>query len=149
MEPQPNRPASAERPPVAYYVLGAGRFGAAIAHHLEAAGHAVRLIDEAQGPDDRSGFRADPEDVAALEAAGVADASTVIVATDEDSRNMLIAQKVRTHFDVPRVLVLVHDPDRCDLFEDIAHEPICVSTTLSNALVDQVSSTPTRPEATE
>jgi len=54
-------------------------------------------------------------DIVALEAVGVADASTVTVATDEDT----------------------------------AHEPICVPTTLSNALGDQMSNTPTRPEATE
>jgi len=83
-----------------------------------------------------------------LEAAGIAGASTVIVGTDEDSRNMLTARKVRTHFDVPRVPVLVHDSDRCDRFGDTAHEPICVSTTFSNALVDQDSTTSTRPEVT-
>jgi trk system potassium uptake protein TrkA len=132
-----------------YYVLGGGPLGVSIARRLEAEGHTVRLIDDARDPDEVSGIQADPTDVGALEADGIADASAVVVATDEDSRNLLVAQNLRARFDIPDIFVLVHVPDRCELFEEVGHEPVCATTVLSEALLDQVSVASSRPEATE
>ena len=73
----------------------------------------------------------DPATIDALVDAGVATASTVIVATRSDRRNLLIAQLVRARFDVPEIITFVNDPDRVPLFAEAGHEPFCVATAIA------------------
>jgi trk system potassium uptake protein TrkA len=120
------------------YVLGSGPLGTALARRLRPSENTVCVVDGPDGPSEPDGIRGDPTDVRTLEAAGVGDASTVVVATPSDRRNLLVAQLVRTTFDVPRVVVLVNVPDRLELLEAAGHEPICATTVLSDALVDRV-----------
>jgi trk system potassium uptake protein TrkA len=122
----------------AYYVLGGGRFGVAVARRLRADGHAVELIDESNDLSEVSGFRGDPADVRILEEAGVADASTVVVATRSDRRNFLIAQLVRANFEVPRAVVLANTPDRYDLIASAGHEPVCATSVLTDEIAESL-----------
>lgn len=121
-----------------YYVLGGGSVGQSMAERLRALGHSVTVVDEDHVVGDLPGKQGDPEDLRVLQAAGVSDTSTVVVATDQDGRNLLIAQLVRAHFDVPEVLVLVNDPDRHGLVARAGHEPVCATTALADALVEKV-----------
>jgi trk system potassium uptake protein TrkA len=95
-------------------------------------------VSESYESPESSGLRGDPTDVLALEAAGVADASTVVVATRSDRRNLLIAQLVRTRFDVPRVVVLVNVPERLEPLAEAGHEPVCVTSALADVLTESV-----------
>lgn len=124
-----------------YYILGGEHLGGLLARRLQADGHPVNLVDETSDPDEIPGLQGNPESVRVLEDAGVSDASTVVVATPQDRRNLLIAQLVRAHLDVPNTIVLVNNPDRYDLIADAGHEPICATTVLSNALVDTLNTT--------
>lgn len=122
----------------AHYVLGSDHIGIAIAERLQAGGHRVAVVNEAYEPEDVPGFVGDPADVDVLSDAGVGSASTVIVTTRSDRRNLLVAQLVRARFDVPRIIVFVDDPDRLPLFEEAGHEPFCATTALSEALGEVV-----------
>lgn len=119
-----------------YYVLGGGQLGAAVARRLRAAGHAVRVVDETHDRSDPEGYRGDPADPRTLKEAGIELASAVVVATESDSRNLLIAQLVRTHFEVRPVVVLANSPERRRTFAAVGHDPVCATTALSQALVD-------------
>lgn len=121
-----------------YYVLGGGHLGEWVARRLQSAGHSVTLIDETRDPAEIDGEQGDPRDVQVLADAGLSSASRVVVATPRDSRNMLIAQLVRTHFEVPEVIVLVNTPERCTLVAEAGHEPVCATSALSDALVDNL-----------
>lgn len=123
-----------------YYVLGGEHVGVSVARRLRAAGRSVTVIDEAYDADSDEipGLRGDPRDVHTLEAAGVTDGSTVVVATPSDSRNLLVAQLVRGHFDVSSLHVLVNSPDRYDLFAEVGYEPICATTALSGGVVENL-----------
>ena len=121
-----------------HYILGGTHIGIAIAHQLQAAGHRVAIVDESYESNDIPGFVGDPADINVLAESGVGAASTVIVAMRSDSRNLLIAQLVRARFDVPRVVAFVDNPDRLPLFADAGHEPFCVTTALSEALVEVI-----------
>jgi len=129
---------SANEDAVTHYVLGGGHVGASVADRLRGAGHDVCVVDELYEPSESCGFQGDPSDARTLEAAGVASASTVVVATRSDSRNLLIAGHIRARFDVPRVVVLVNAPDRLDVLADAGHEPICATAALSTALTESV-----------
>jgi trk system potassium uptake protein TrkA len=115
-----------------YCVLG-GAVGAAVADRLRADGHAVCRIDVTATDTNR-----DDPPPAALDDDALATASTVVVATRSDARNLLLAQQLRTRFDIGRVLVLVHDPPRVPSFAAAGHEPVCATTALSEAVVDAV-----------
>jgi len=125
---------STDREDGAYYVLGGRQLGAAVARRLGAEGQAVCVVDESYERSETPGFRGDPTDVRTLEAAGIGNASAVVVATDSDSRNLLIAQVVRTRFEVPKVVVLANDPDRLDTFTEAGHSSVCATAALSDAL---------------
>lgn len=121
-----------------YYVLGGKHLGSAVARRLRADGHPVRVVNESYDRSDTLGVRGDPTDVRTLEAAGVATASTVVVATESDSRNLLIAQLVRACFDVTNIIMLTNIPDRLDVFREAGHEPVCATSALSDALADTI-----------
>jgi Trk K+ transport system NAD-binding subunit len=121
-----------------HYVLGGEHVGIATAERLRANGHRVVFVDEAHDADTVPEFAGDPAAVDVLSASGVGNASTVVVATHSDSRNLLIAQLVRAQFDVPRVVVIVNDPDRRSLFAEAGHEPFCATTALAEAVGDVV-----------
>jgi len=129
---------SARGPETDCYVLGGGHLGVAVARRLHAAGHAVTLVatDADADADDFRTLRGDPWAVDVLCDAGVTATSTVVVATPDDGRNLLVAQLVRTRFDVDDVFVVVHTPERFDLVAEAGHEPICATTILADAVVD-------------
>lgn len=136
----PNPSETRDRPPdptdADVYVLGDGVVGAEVTRRLLEDDHSVALIDGSSGPGEVPAYRADPTDLSALADAGLADASTVIVATSSDSRNLLAAQLIRSRFDVQRVLVVANDPGRVDVFADAGHDPVCATTALTDAIVD-------------
>lgn len=137
---KPKRP-SGDEPPggetgSTYCVLGGGHLGAAIARRLREDGHAVSMVDDSDELCETPVLRGNPSDVRVLEEAEVAAASTVIVATESDSRNLLVAQLVRVHFDVPEVVVVANTPERLDLIAEAGHEPVCATSALSDAVVD-------------
>jgi trk system potassium uptake protein TrkA len=121
-----------------HYVLGGGSLGLTVAQLLREEGHTVTLVDETVESTDCPTVEASPTDLAALRAAGVTDASTVIVAARSDRRNLLVAQLVRTQFDGPRVIVLANAVDRVDAFADAGHETVCVMSALGAAVAERV-----------
>jgi trk system potassium uptake protein TrkA len=117
-----------------YHVLAGDHLGSAVARRLRADGHSVSLVEDAWAADGEG--PTETVDVGRLEAAGVGEASTVVVATGSDSRNLLVAQLVRTQFDVSDIVVLAHQSERVALFEDAGHDPVCATDALSKALVE-------------
>jgi trk system potassium uptake protein TrkA len=132
----PGRETAHEDPTVC--VVGSDAVGGAVARRLRAAGNDVRVVGEAIDPSAPPDHPGDPTDVRLLADAGLDDETTVVVATSSDRRNLLIAQLVRAHFDVSRTVVLVNEPTRRDALEAAGHEPVCVSSTLSDAVLETV-----------
>ena len=122
----------------AYYILGGRYLGSAVARRLRADGYTVCVVDGSYDRSETPGLRGDPADIRTLEAAEVGSASTVVVATGSDSRNLLIAQLVRASFGVTNVVVLVNTPDRLEMFTEAGHDPVCATSALSDTLVDTI-----------
>jgi trk system potassium uptake protein TrkA len=121
------------------YVLGGGALGIAIARRLCEADRAVTLVGADTDIDDIRSLQGNPSTVDVLRDAGVTGAATVVVATPNDGRNLLVAQLVKTRFDVADVFVVVHAPDRSDLVAAAGHEPICATSVLADAVVTDVT----------
>jgi len=125
-------------PDAEYYVLGGNHVGEAVASRLHASGHDVVVVTDAPTATDLRTMAGDPTDLSTLSALGLSDAATVLVATNSDARNLLVAQLVRTQFDVPRTVVLTNDPEQMDAVKAAGHEPICATSAIADALVEDV-----------
>src|SRR5215210_475032 len=98
-------------------VVGCGRVGRELAVDLEAAGHAVSIIDK-----NRSAFRRLPErwtgravvgygfDRDVLEQAGIKDAGALAAVTNGDNTNIVTARIARETYEVEQVVSRIYDP---------------------------------------
>ncbi len=106
-------------------IVGCGRVGSALARTLNEAGWAVSVVDETEEALGRLGEAWPGEfhlghgmDTAVLEQAGIEDADTVIVATDGDNTNIVVAQVAKNRYGVESVGVRILDPARADFYSD-------------------------------
>ena len=120
-------------------VVGAGRVGSTVAKWALAQGHEVSVLDE----DPLSHERLDNEldtsweeaggrftvgtalEVDALTEAGIAEAETVIVCTDGDNTNLVVAQIARRRWGIEGVIVRVLDPRRAEWYREQGLSTIC------------------------
>jgi trk system potassium uptake protein TrkA len=122
-------------------VVGCGRVGSALAKRLLAAGWEVAAVDESEEALDRLGEKWPGElhighgmDTALLEAAGIGSADLVVVATDGDNTNLVVAQIARERYEVPKVAVRVHDPARAEFYADRGFAVVSPTTMAIDAL---------------
>ncbi len=128
-------------------VIGCGRVGSASAQALARDGWEVSAVDEKEealqrlGEDWVGGFVVGHGmDVEVLRKAGVEEADAVIVATDGDNTNLVVAQVVQKRFDVPNVVVRVLDPGRAGFYDSLGMRTICPTSRAITALVEAVES---------
>lgn len=76
-----------------------------------------------------------------------AGATAAVVALQRDRQALLVAQLLRTRFEIDELLISVNDPQRREAFEDIATTIVCVSTCLSTELGDAVKQTLSEPRS--
>jgi trk system potassium uptake protein TrkA len=122
-------------------IVGCGRVGSALAKRLHDAGWDVVAVDETEEALERLGERWPGEfhvghglDSALLEAAGIASADLVIVATDGDNTNLVVAQVAKLRYEVPKVAVRVQDPARAAFYSDRGFDVVSPTTSAIDAL---------------
>lgn len=113
-------------------VIGCGRVGTELAKTLIKEGYSVTVVDENEQALERLGSRWPGKfilghglDLSTLEEAGIADVQCVIVTTDGDNSNIVIAQIARVNYQVPRVAVRILDPARAEVFRNRGFEVVC------------------------
>ena len=123
-------------------VIGCGRVGSAVAKRLLRDGWEVGVIDESEEALVRLGERWAGEfhlghgmDSAVLEQAGIADADAVIVATDGDNTNIVVAQVARRRYGVEHVAVRILDPARAAFFGDRGLDVVSPTTSAIDGLL--------------
>jgi len=124
--------------PIDYVVLGGNHVGEAVASRLHAGGHDVVVVTDAPASTDLRTIEGDPTDPSTLVDLDLTEEVTVLVATPSDARNLLVAQLVRTTLDVPRTFVLTNRPDRADSVDAAGHQPICATTAIADAVVEEL-----------
>ena len=126
-------------------VIGCGRVGAAVARDLAEDGWDVTAVDEQEEALARLGARwaggfvvGHGMDADVLQKAGVPEADAVVVATNGDNTNLVIAQVVQKRWDIPSVVVRVLDPARAEFYAARGIRTICPTQTAIAALTDTV-----------
>jgi trk system potassium uptake protein len=126
-------------------VIGCGRVGSAVARELAGDGWDVTAIDEQGEALTRLGSHwaggfvvGHGMDTEILLRAGIADADAVVIATDGDNTNLVIAQVVEKRWAVPCVVVRVLDPARAAFYAARGMRTICPTQTAISALAAAV-----------
>lgn len=113
-------------------IVGCGRLGGNIANTLSDMGEDILIIDKRE-----DAFRklspsfggmtmvGDAADIDCLRDAQIQDASTLIVVTDDDNTNILIAQMVKDFFYTEHVITRLYDPERQCVYDELGIETIC------------------------
>jgi trk/ktr system potassium uptake protein len=122
-------------------VVGCGRVGSAPPKRLHAAGWEVVAVDESEEALERLGQKWPGElhvghgmDTALLEAAGIDSADLVVVATDGDNTNLVVAQIAKGRYEVPKVAVRVQDPARAEFYSNRGFDVVSPTTMAIEAL---------------
>lgn len=128
-------------------VIGCGRVGSSVARQLDSEEWEVSVVDETEGALTRlgenwsGGFHVGHGmDIDLLRQAGIEDADAVVVATDGDNTNVVVAQLAQKRFDNPCVVVRILDPARADFYASRGMRVICPTKTAIDALVESARS---------
>lgn len=127
-------------------MIGCGRVGSAVSLQLAVAGWDVTVLDENEdslgrlGESWAGGFVVGHGmDLQLLRGAGIEDADAVVVTTDGDNTNLVIAQAAQKHFQVPHVVVRVLDPARAKFYASRGLSIVCPTSAAIEGLVAAVS----------
>ena len=128
-------------------IVGCGRLGSVLADSLSDQGKNVIVIDE-----NEEAFRklspsyagltltADAADLHSLAEAQVPKATSVVIVTNNDNTNIMIAQLVREQFPDPQVICRLYDPQRACVYQKLSIQTIC-PTTLSSRVIEHLLKT--------
>ena len=129
-------------------VIGCGRVGSRIARDFQADGWDVTAVDEKEealtrlGSSWSGGFIVGHGmDSQVLRRAGADEADAVVVATNGDNTNLVIAQVVRKRYGVENVVVRVLDPARAEFYAKRGMETVCPTQTAISELEQRVRRT--------
>jgi len=129
-------------------VIGCGRVGSSVALQLDGSGWDVTVVDENEdalgrlGDSWTGGFLVGHGmDLQLLREAGIEEADAVVVTTDGDNTNLVIAQAAQKHFEVPTVIVRVLDPARAQFYAARGMRIVCPTSSAIEALVSAVRAT--------
>src|SRR5438128_12377371 len=126
-------------------VIGCGRVGSNVALELAQEGWDVTAVDEKEealsrlGENWRGGFiLGHGMDVDVLREAGIEEADAVVVATDGDNTNIVIAQVAQKRFANQCVVVRVLDPARAAFYRARGLRVVCPTETAIAEVTDAV-----------
>lgn len=104
-------------------VIGCGRVGSGLAHHLALEGHSVTVVDSDPAAFDRlpAGFSGEQIvgfgiDRKVLSTAGIERTEALAAVTGNDEVNSVVARAAVVRFRVPRVVARMYDPRQADLY---------------------------------
>jgi trk system potassium uptake protein TrkA len=126
-------------------VIGCGRVGSAVAKRLDGEGWDVTAIDEKEEALNRLGSAwsggfvvGHGMDESVLREAGIADADAVVVATDGDNTNLVVAQVAQKRYGIDCVVVRVLDPARAEFYAARGLRTVCPTSTAIDVLTESV-----------
>lgn len=113
-------------------IVGCGRLGSSLAEALSDAREDVIIIDR-----DKNAFRkldssfggmtlaADATDMDVLEEAGIGRASNIVIVTNNDNVNIMIAQLAKENYKRDKVICRLYDPEREVVYKALNIRTIC------------------------
>jgi trk system potassium uptake protein TrkA len=135
-------------------IMGCGRRGSTLAAMLDAEGHDVTVLDVDAAafsflPDDFGGTEivGNGTDEDSLRRAGIEQADAFVSTTRGDNRNVMAAQMAKHFFNVPRVITLVHDPIREEIYRSLGLRTVSPTLIVARSLKEALLAEEGPPEA--
>lgn len=129
-------------------MIGCGRVGSAVSLQLAGSGWDVTVLDENEDSLARLGEHwtggfvvGHGMDLKLLREGGIEEADAVVVTTDGDNTNIVIAQVAQKQFDVPTVVVRILDPARAQFYAEKGLRIVCPTSAAIETLVETVRAT--------
>ena len=129
-------------------MIGCGRVGSAVSLQLAGSGWDVTVLDENEDSLARLGEHwtggfvvGHGMDLKLLREGGIEEADAVVVTTDGDNTNLVIAQVAQKQFDVPTVVVRILDPARAQFYAEKGLRIVCPTSAAIETLVETVRAT--------
>ena len=126
-------------------MIGCGRVGSAVSLQLAGSGWDVTVLDENEDSLARLGEHwtggfvvGHGMDLKLLREGGIEEADAVVVTTDGDNTNIVIAQVAQKQFDVPTVVVRILDPARAQFYAEKGLRIVCPTSAAIETLVETV-----------
>jgi trk system potassium uptake protein len=126
-------------------VIGCGRVGSAVSLQLAGSGWDVTVLDENEDSLARLGEHwtggfvvGHGMDLQLLRQGGIEDADAVVVTTDGDNTNIVLAQVAQKQFEVPTVVVRILDPARAQFYAERGLRIVCPTSAAIETLVETV-----------
>ena len=126
-------------------VIGSGRVGSNVALQLQGSGWDVTVVDENEDSLGRLGdgwaggfVVGHGMDLQLLREAGIEEADAVVVTTDGDNTNLVIAQVAQKQYEVPTVVARVLDPARAQFYATRGLRIVCPTSAAIETLVGAV-----------
>ncbi len=126
-------------------IVGCGRVGSVLANRLDEAGHRVIVLDRNQQAFRRLSEKFSGERIVGN---GLVDefvrptlqekTDMFFAMTDKDNVNLLIAQRVKRHFDLGRVVAVVHDSILAGLYKELGVETVCPTDLVIRDLLETI-----------
>jgi trk system potassium uptake protein TrkA len=127
-------------------VIGCGRVGSVLANRLDEAGDEVVVLDRNQ-----QAFRRLSEKFLGKRIVGnglveefvrptLQEGADILFAmTDKDNVNLMIVQRVKRHFQVGRVIAVVHDSILAGLYKELGVETVCPTDLVIKDLLQMIT----------
>jgi trk system potassium uptake protein len=132
-------------PVVHIVVMGCGRVGVALTHHLERLDHSVAVIDQEPAAFRRLGenFRGRQVlgvgfDRETLIEAGIEQAGAFAAVSSGDNSNIISARVARETFNVPSVVARIYDPKRAEVYERLGIPTVATVPWTASRLLKRV-----------
>ena len=127
-------------------IIGCGRVGSVLANRLSEGGHEVVILDRNQ-----QAFRRLSEKFSGKRIVGnglveefvrptLQEKTDILFAmTDKDNVNLMIVQRVKRHFQVGRVIAVVHDSILAGLYKELGVETVCPTDLVIKDLLQMIT----------
>ena len=132
-------------------MIGCGRVGSAVSLQLAGSGWDVTVLDENEDSLARLGEHwtggfvvGHGMDLKLLREGGIEEADAVVVTTDGDNTNIVIAQIARKRFDCPCVVTRVLDPARAAFYDTLGLQTVCPTSRSIDVMTEAICATPGR-----
>jgi len=133
--------------------MGCGRRGSALAAMLDSEGHDITVLDVDAAafsflPDSFGGTEivGNGTDEDSLRRAGIEQADAFVSTTRGDNRNVMAAQMAKHIFNVSRVITLVHDPIREEMYRSLGLRTVSPTKIVANSLKEALLAEESMPE---
>jgi trk system potassium uptake protein TrkA len=126
-------------------VMGCGRVGSTLAHHLERLNHSVAVIDQDPAAFRRLGPHFSGKTIAGigfdrdtLIDAGIENADAFAAVSSGDNSNIIAARVARETFGVGHVVARIYDPLRAEVYERLGIPTIATVPWTANRLLKNI-----------